>query len=233
MSSKPGDLLPSGASKKEAVRQMFDRIAPRYELCNKVITLGMDGWWRRRAVRALGLAPGSTVLDLACGTGDLCRTLRHAGQRPVGVDLSANMLAHSHGEPALVRADASELPLASSSLDGAVCGFALRNFVSIEEVLAELSRVVRRGGAVSILEVSEPRSAVLRQGHRVWFQEVVPRLGSLLSDADAYRYLPRSVAYLPSPEKLVDMMQRAGFAQVRRRQLSGGVVQLLSARATA
>ncbi|HEX8581103.1 MAG TPA: ubiquinone/menaquinone biosynthesis methyltransferase [Acidimicrobiales bacterium] len=219
--------LPSGDEKVRAVRSMFDAIAPRYELVNRVMTFGMDAGWRRRAVRALGLAAGSRVVDLACGTGDLCRVLAAAGHRPVGVDLSWGMLAAGRTDAPLVQADALRLPLPDGSVDGATCGFALRNFVALPPFLAELARVVRPGGRIALLEVAEPELRLLRAGHRVYFGRVVPRIGGLLSDRDAYRYLPESVAYLPAPAELAGMVVDAGFPDAERRLLSGGIVQLL------
>ncbi|HEX9994825.1 MAG TPA: ubiquinone/menaquinone biosynthesis methyltransferase, partial [Acidimicrobiales bacterium] len=192
-----------------------------------VMTFGMDAGWRRRAVRALGLAAGSRVVDLACGTGDLCRVLAAAGHRPVGVDLSWGMLAAGRTDAPLVQADALRLPLPDGSVDGATCGFALRNFVALPPFLAELARVVRPGGRIALLEVAEPELRLLRAGHRVYFGRVVPRIGGLLSDRDAYRYLPESVAYLPAPAELAGMVVDAGFPDAERRLLSGGIVQLL------
>jgi demethylmenaquinone methyltransferase / 2-methoxy-6-polyprenyl-1,4-benzoquinol methylase len=191
--------LPTGAAKVATVRAMVDRIAPRYDLLNRLMTFGLDLPWRRRAVRALGLAPGATVLDVACGTGDLCRELRRRDLRSVGMDLSLGMLQARHPQTPVVQADASCLPLADASVDGATCGFALRNVADLDAVVGEIARVVRPGGALAVLEVDVPQSRLLRAGHRVWFQRGVPALGALLSDAEAYRYLPRSVAYLPAP----------------------------------
>jgi demethylmenaquinone methyltransferase/2-methoxy-6-polyprenyl-1,4-benzoquinol methylase len=208
---------------------MFDAIAPRYELVNRVMTFGMDAGWRRRTVAALGLPPGSLVVDVAAGTGDLCRVLAAAGHRPVGVDLSFGMLAAARTAAPLVQADALRLPLPDGSVDGVTCGFALRNFVALPPFLAELARVVRPGGRIALLEVAEPERRVLRAGHRFYFGRVVPRIGGLLSDRAAYRYLPRSVAYLPPPAELVGMVRDARFADAERRLLSAGIVQLLVA----
>ncbi|HEX2192547.1 MAG TPA: class I SAM-dependent methyltransferase, partial [Acidimicrobiales bacterium] len=154
--------LPEGPEKVRAVDRMFDTIAPRYDLLNRLLTFGMDVGWRRRAVRSLALPPGSVVLDLACGTGDLCRELAAAGLRPVGVDRSQGMLAAARTEAALVRGDGLRLPVPDHSVDGVVCGFALRNFVGLEPFFAECARVLRPGGRVGILEVSQPANPVLR-----------------------------------------------------------------------
>jgi demethylmenaquinone methyltransferase/2-methoxy-6-polyprenyl-1,4-benzoquinol methylase len=222
-----GGDLPQGAEKETAVRAMFDAIAPRYDLVNRIMTFRMDVGWRRKAVASLGLAPASTVIDLACGTGDLCRELDRQGLRPIGFDLSFGMLANARTGAPLVHADALRLPLPDAGVDGATCGFALRNFVDLGAFLVELGRVVRPGGRIALLEVAEPDSRVLRWGHGVYFGRVVPRIGGLLSDRDAYRYLPKSVAYLPAPGELLGLVRAAGFADAERRLLSGGISQLL------
>jgi demethylmenaquinone methyltransferase/2-methoxy-6-polyprenyl-1,4-benzoquinol methylase len=209
------------------VRDMFDAIAPRYDLVNRIMTFRLDVRWRKRTVRDLALAPGSRVLDLAAGTGDLCRDLTAAGHRPVGVDLSFGMLAAARTTAPLVHADALRLPVPDGSVDGATCGFALRNFVDLGAFLAELARVVRPGGRIALLEVAEPPNPVMRFGHGVYFGKVVPRIGALLSDGSAYRYLPKSVAYLPEPAQLAAMVRAAGFADATRTALSGGISQLL------
>jgi demethylmenaquinone methyltransferase / 2-methoxy-6-polyprenyl-1,4-benzoquinol methylase len=222
------DHLPQGEEKAEAVRAMFDAIAPRYDLVNRIMTFRMDVGWRRRTVRTLGLPGGATVLDLACGTGDLCRELTTSSYRPIGMDLSYGMLAAARTEAPLVHADALRLPVRDGSIDGVTCGFALRNFVDLEPFLAELARVLRPGGRIALLEVAEPPNAFLRWGHGIYFGKVVPVIGGLLSDGAAYRYLPKSVAYLPEPDELVAMIGRAGFADPTRDLLSTGIAQLLS-----
>lgn len=223
------ETLPEGEAKVRAVREMFDAIAPRYDLVNRVMTFRMDVGWRRRAVGSLALPPGSTVLDLACGTGDLCRELAASGLVPLGIDLSYGMLAAARTRAPLVQGDALHLPLRAAAVDGATCGFALRNLAALGPFLAELARVVRPGGRIALLEVATPPNRVLRWGHRAYFGRVVPVIGGLLSDGAAYRYLPRSVAYLPAPEELRRMVAGAGFADVDRRLLSGGIAQLIVA----
>ena len=220
--------LPQGDEKVRAVDRMFDTIAPRYDLLNRLLTFGMDVGWRRRTVRSLELRPGSVVLDLACGTGDLCRELAAAGLRPVGVDRSQGMLAAARTEAALVRGDGLRLPVPDHRVDGVVCGFALRNFVGLEPFFAECARVLRPGGRVGILEVSQPANPVLRAGHSVYFGRVVPLVGGLVSDRAAYRYLPKSLAYLPPDDGIVRLLADAGFPDARRRPLSVGIAQLLS-----
>jgi demethylmenaquinone methyltransferase / 2-methoxy-6-polyprenyl-1,4-benzoquinol methylase len=220
--------LPQGDDKVRAVRAMFDTIAPRYDLVNRIMTFGLDVRWRRRATRSLQLPPGSRVLDIAAGTGDLCRELERARLRPVGIDLSFGMLAAARTGAPLVQGDALHLPVPDSSVDGITCGFALRNLVALEPFFAELARVVRPGGRIALLDVATPRNPILRWGHALYFGKVVPRIGGLLSDASAYRYLPKSVAYLPEGDRMVTMLRTAGFADADRRLLSAGITQLLT-----
>ena len=222
------DTLPEGDEKRDAVREMFDAIAPRYDLVNRIMTFRLDGRWRRRAVRALALPTGSLVLDLASGTGDLCVDLRDAGHRPISVDLSLGMLRADHSGAPRVQADILSLPVPDGRADGVTCGFALRNVVDLETFFAELGRVVRPGGRIALLDVGVPPNRLVRWGHGVYFGRVVPRIGGWLSDAAAYRYLPRSVAYLPDPAELVAMLRRAGFADATHQLLSAGVTQLFS-----
>ncbi|WP_421119463.1 ubiquinone/menaquinone biosynthesis methyltransferase [Aquihabitans daechungensis] len=221
--------LPTGEEKVVAVRSMFDAIAPRYDLVNRLMTFRMDVGWRKKTIASLQLPSGSVVLDLACGTGDLCRGLAGAGLRPVGLDLSYGMLAAARTEAPLAQADALRLPVPDASIDGVTCGFALRNFAALEPFFAELGRVVRPGGRIALLEVAEPPNPILRWGHGIYFGKVVPLIGGLLSDGSAYRYLPKSVAYLPEPEVMLDQIRAAGFTDVDRRLLSTGISQLVTA----
>lgn len=223
------DRLPQGEEKARAVRAMFDTIAPRYDLVNRVMTFGMDRGWRRRAVRSLELPAGSLVVDVAAGTGDLCRELAAGGHYAVGTDLSLGMLRQARTNAPLVQADGLHLPHPDASIDGVISGFALRNFADLEGVVREMARALRDGGRVALLDVAEPANPFLRVGHRVYFGKVVPIIGGLLSDKAAYRYLPKSVAYLPSGADLVDMLRDAGFDAVERTLLSGGITQLLTA----
>jgi demethylmenaquinone methyltransferase/2-methoxy-6-polyprenyl-1,4-benzoquinol methylase len=210
----------------KAVRHMFDAIADRYELLNRLMAFGMDQAWRRRCVDALDLPAGSVVLDVACGTGDLCRELRRRGARPVGIDLSAGMLAHVRSRVPLILADALSAPLRPAQFDGAVSGFALRNMVDLGVLFAELARLVRPGGRISLLDLCEPENPVLRLGHHLWANHAIPLIGSTLSDPVAYHYLPRSLAYLPPADEVVRLLERSGFGAVERVLLSAGVCQL-------
>ena len=229
---RPDEPLPTGEDKTRSVQAMFDVIAPRYDLVNRVMTFRMDVGWRRRTVAALGLTPGSVVVDLACGTGDLARDLAQRHLVPVGVDLSFGMLAAAPVPFPRVQADGAALPFPDATVDGSTCGFALRNFTDLQGTLDELARITRDRGRIAVLEVAEPPNPIMRFGHGLYFGQVVPRIGGLLSDGDAYRYLPRSVAYLPEPAELQAMVERAGFEHVRRTLLSGGIAQLITATRT-
>jgi demethylmenaquinone methyltransferase/2-methoxy-6-polyprenyl-1,4-benzoquinol methylase len=220
--------LPQGDEKRVAVQEMFDAISGRYDLVNRIMTFRLDVRWRRRAVRTLALEPSSLVADLASGTGDLSIDLRNAGYRPLSIDLSAGMLRADRSGAPLVQADITRLPLPDASIDGVTCGFALRNLVDLGAFFTELGRVVRPGGRVALLDVGVPPNPVIRWGNGIYFGKVVPKIGAALSDAAAYRYLPKSVAYLPEPGDMVSMLQRAGFADARHELLSGGLTQLLS-----
>jgi len=225
----PHAPLPEGDDKHRAVEAMFDRIAPRYDRLNRIISLGQDRRWRRQTVGALRLAPGAAVLDLGCGTGDLCDVVAGAGYSPIGVDFSAGMLASAHTRAPLARADALALPVPDASADGVVSGFALRNFVDLDRFFRECARVLRPGGRLAALETAEPAGPLLRAGHNLWFRRVVPFVGATLAhDAEAYDYLPRSAAYLPSPGDLLALVEAAGFAAVARRTFTAGAVQLIT-----
>jgi demethylmenaquinone methyltransferase/2-methoxy-6-polyprenyl-1,4-benzoquinol methylase len=204
---------------------MFDTIAPRYEMVNKVLTLGMDHRWRQRAVTDLRLPPGSRVLDIAAGTGDFFRELGRQGLQPVALDLSWGMLQSAHETSVAVQADASRLPIASRAFDGITCGYGLRNFTDLAGALREMSRVLRPGGRVALLEVAEPTRSLTRTGFRLWFRHVGPAIGGALSDREAYHYLPASTVYLPPADELREMMVEAGFSGVNHRLIMGGLSQ--------
>jgi demethylmenaquinone methyltransferase/2-methoxy-6-polyprenyl-1,4-benzoquinol methylase len=213
---------------------MFDVIAERYALMNRLMTFGLDARWRRRTIKLLGLKAHTVVADIGCGTGELMRALHRANIRSVGVDLSIAMLrASPNARDAVMQADVSMLPVASGSVDGVVSGFAVRNFSDLEAAFGEIARILRPGGRVALLEVDTPRSHLLRLGHGIWFTAVVPRLGALVSDKSAYRYLPRSVAYLPDVKRFEELLRGAGFKSIENKPLSGGIVQvILATRAT-
>ncbi len=224
--------LPHDSEKAAVVEAMFDRIAPRYDLMNRVMTLGMDRAWRRHTIEALGLGPGDLVVDLACGTGDLSIEAEKAGARVLGVDFSARMLRLAAGKApgcAFVRADALSLPLPDGRCDGVISGFAVRNFVSLPGVFEECARVLRAGGGLALLEVDSPASPLLRAGHRIYLHKLVPLMGRLV-DREAYSYLPSSTVYLPEEQELVGMLERAGFEAINKKRFLAGAVQLVTAR---
>ena len=221
------DSLPEGADKAAMVQSMFDAIAPRYDLVNRIMTFRLDVRWRRRAVRDLALPAGSRVLDLASGTGDLCIDMRRAGLDPVSMDLSFGMLSNDRSGAPRAQADILRLPVPDGSVDGIMCGFALRNLVDLDVFFRECARAIRPGGRVALLDVGVPHNPLVRFGNSIYFGRIVPRIGALLSDGPAYRYLPRSVAYLPPREELVAKLRTAGFGDAQHTQLSGGLTQLM------
>ncbi|MEY4391408.1 MAG: hypothetical protein RLZZ544_117 [Actinomycetota bacterium] len=221
------DELPEGRDKAAMVQDMFDAIAPRYDLVNRIMTFRLDVRWRRRAVRDLRLVPGSRVLDLASGTGDLCIDLRRAGLDPVSMDLSFGMLSNDRSGAPRAQADILRLPVPDGSVDGIICGFALRNLVDLDVFFRECARATRPGGRVALLDVGVPHNPLVRFGNNIYFGKVVPRIGAILSDGPAYRYLPKSIAYLPDRAVLVQKLRDAGFGDATHTQLSGGLTQLM------
>ncbi|HEY3184333.1 MAG TPA: ubiquinone/menaquinone biosynthesis methyltransferase [Gaiellaceae bacterium] len=213
----------------DAVRTMFDRIAPVYDAMNRVMTLGLDLRWRRLGARAV-VRPGDEVLDAACGTGDFAvADLRAGARRVVGLDFSERMLERARRkEPRVewVRGDMLALPFADETFDAATVGFGVRNVADLELALRELRRVLRPGGRVAILEITQPRGP-LKPFYSLWFDRVVPLVGKRLPGGDvAYTYLPASVKRFPSAEALAGLMLAAGFGDVRVRLVAGSIVAL-------
>jgi demethylmenaquinone methyltransferase/2-methoxy-6-polyprenyl-1,4-benzoquinol methylase len=207
---------------------MFDRIAPVYDLMNRVMTAGLDQRWRRLTVR-LVVAPGDRVLDACCGTGDLAIAARRAGAgEVVGLDFSEPMLERARGKDASiewVRGDLLELPFPDGSFDAATVGFGVRNVADLESGIAELARVLRPGGRAGILEITRPRGP-LKLFYRLWFDLLIPLAGKILPGGKAYTYLPASVRRFPGPEELAALMRAQGFEDVAYRRLGGGIVAL-------
>ena len=227
----PG-VLPGSEEKAVYVRAMFDRIAPRYDALNRLFSFQLDQRWRRQTIRTVAVTAQDVVVDLACGTGDLSELAAQTGARVIGVDFAGNMLvgAQQRGIKALfVQADAGCVPLPDASATVVLSGFALRNFVSIPVVLAEIARILQPGGRMALLEVDTPANPILRWGHQFYFNRVVPFVGGLLSDKQAYAYLPKSVSYLPSPAEFRGIIEQVGFQRVVRQPLSGGIAQLIVA----
>jgi|SoiMetStandDraft_2_1073263.scaffolds.fasta_scaffold04202_2 demethylmenaquinone methyltransferase / 2-methoxy-6-polyprenyl-1,4-benzoquinol methylase len=217
----------AGTLEPEAVRGMFDRIAPVYDLMNRLMTAGLDGRWRRRAAAQV-VWPGDRVLDACCGTGDLALEAERRGGRVVGLDFSERMLERARrksGTIEWVQGDALALPFPDSEFDAATVGFGVRNLEDLEGGLRELHRVLRPGGRVAVLEITRPRG-LLRPFFRLWFDVLVPFAGKVLPGGQAYTYLPASVRRFPGPEDLSALLERAGFAEVRYDLLGGGSVAL-------
>jgi len=214
---------------------MFDRIAPRYDLLNRVMTAGLDGHWREAAAAAADVAAGGSAIDVCTGTGDLALALARrvtASGRVLGVDFAENMLElarekarERHLDVEFVAGDAMALPAQDDSFDAATVAFGIRNVADLDAGLREMARVVRPGGRVVILEITTPRR--LRGFYHAWFDRVVPLLGRVLGrDGDAYGYLPASVRRFPEPPVLAERMAAAGIGDVRWQLFAAGIVAL-------
>jgi demethylmenaquinone methyltransferase/2-methoxy-6-polyprenyl-1,4-benzoquinol methylase len=217
----------TGTLSAPEVRSMFDRIAPVYDLMNRVMTAGLDQRWRRITARAV-VRPGDRVLDACCGTGDLAIAAREAGGTVAGLDFSGAMLARAQRKaPELdwVEGDLLALPFDDASFDATTVGFGVRNVESLERALAELRRVLVADGRIGVLEITTPRG-VLAPFYRLWFDRVVPLLGRLFKGGSAYTYLPASVRRFPDPDGLSAALAEAGFGDVRYRLFAGGIVAL-------
>lgn len=233
-------MATEGGEPRAGSGAMFDRIAHRYDLLNRVLSLGIDQRWRRRTVQALALgdAPSpSLVLDLATGTGDLALLVadRQSGSRVVGLDPAERMLARAHGKAVdaglerrvqLVAGDAEVLPFPDASFDGITMAFGIRNVPDRARALREMHRVMRPGGRVAILELSEPDGGVIGPLARFHVHTVVPWVGALLSGEREYRYLQRSIAAFPHARAFAGMMEAAGLEMVRVDRLTFGVCHL-------
>jgi demethylmenaquinone methyltransferase/2-methoxy-6-polyprenyl-1,4-benzoquinol methylase len=219
---------------------MFARIAGRYDLLNRVLSLGIDQRWRRRVVRAAGDVRGRVVVDACCGTGDLSNQFARAGARVVGVDFTPEMLrfaapklADARPAPQFVfaHADALRLPLRSASADVCTVAFGVRNLADPQAGLREMARVVKPGGQVFVLEFTTPSGAMLGGLYRLYFTRLLPALGRAISgDREAYAYLPRTVLAWPSPDEFSRRMEAAGLAECSYRLLTGGITCLHSGR---
>jgi demethylmenaquinone methyltransferase/2-methoxy-6-polyprenyl-1,4-benzoquinol methylase len=220
----------SGQLAPDAVRRMFDRIAPFYDAMNRTMTVGLDRRWRRLTAEAV-VQPGDVVLDACCGTGDLAMAGARAGGRVTGLDFSEPMLERARRKaPELewLRGDLLKLPFGDASFDTATVGFGVRNVDDLEGALSELRRVLVPGGRLGILEITRPRGP-LAPFYRLWFDGVVPLLGKLLPGGSAYTYLPASVRRFPGPAELAEMIEAAGFRNVHVRLFAGGIVALHTA----
>ena len=224
-----------GDAKRSYVRQMFTAIAPRYDLLNHVLSLNVDRLWRRRAVHALRWrdAPAGSYLDLCAGTLELAAELERQPDfrgRVLGADFVVPMLrlGRAKGRRVLsVGADALELPFPDQSFEGCMVGFGVRNLADLDRGLGEMTRVLKRGGRVVILEISTPSTWPLRPLYRFYFRRVLPLIGRMLSKhTTAYSYLPESVEQFPGPQEMAERMRRSGFANVEYQSLSFGIATL-------
>jgi demethylmenaquinone methyltransferase/2-methoxy-6-polyprenyl-1,4-benzoquinol methylase len=226
----------TGTLEEGQVRAMFDRIARVYDLMNSVMTAGLHHRWRERAADLAAVGPGARALDVATGTGDLAAELaRRVGPAGtvIGSDFSEAMLDRARQKSSAVTwewANALELPYPDDGFDAATVGFGARNFSDLDRGLAEMARVVRPGGKVVILEITTPQRRPLSTFFSVWFDRIVPALGKLAGDPDAYAYLPSSVKRFPEPEALAARMAAAGLTDVRWVLTAGGIIALHSGR---
>ncbi len=218
-----------------AVRDMFARIAGRYDVLNRVLSAGIDRSWRRRTVARAGVGPGDLVVDACSGTGDLALEFARAGARVVGVDFTPQMLARAErkrrrraaGGALFVHGDALALPVADGAADVASVAFGLRNVADRRAGLRELARVVRPGGRVLVLEFTRPPGRVLGAAYRLYFTRVLPRIGGAVSgDGGAYEYLPRTVLAWPGPEALAEEMEACGLEDCGFELLTRGIACL-------
>ena len=217
----------SGSLAADDVRGMFDRIAPVYDAMNRFMTAGLDRKWRRRTIAA-AVRPGDRVLDACCGTGDLAVAAERAGAVVTGLDFSPAMLERARRKSSTIKwvdGDLRSLPFADGSFDAATVGFGVRNVADVDTAVSELRRVLRPGGRLAILEITQARG-VLRPFFSLWFDRVVPVLGRVLPGGKAYAYLPASVKRFPGAEELAAQLERHGFEQVSFTLMGGSIVAL-------
>ena len=227
------DRLPSGAERALLVRDMFDRIAGRYDLLNTVMTAGLHRLWNRKVVRATGLRPGGRALDLACGTGSLTRELaKKVGPEGyvLGVDFSREMLRAATPAPNVEYrlGDATNLEgVPSGAFDAATIAYGARNIPDLDALFTEMARTLKPGGVAVCLEIARPTGRVSSIFYGLWFDKIVPRLGGFISgDASAYSYLPESVKEFVAPGELADIIERNGLQDVTWKRLAGGIITL-------
>jgi demethylmenaquinone methyltransferase/2-methoxy-6-polyprenyl-1,4-benzoquinol methylase len=218
---------------------MFDRVAGRYDALNSVMTAGLHHRWRQRAAGRAELSPGDSALDVCCGTGDMALELAgrvSPGGHVVGCDFSEPMLdlarEKARGRAAeAVRfewADALSLPYDAGRFDAVTVGFGVRNLADLDRGLREMTRVLRPGGRLVVLEITQPGRPPLSVFYSLWFDRIVPLLGTFSGDAEAYSYLPESVRGFPDPRRLAEMMDAAGLERIRWTVLAGGIIAIHS-----
>jgi demethylmenaquinone methyltransferase/2-methoxy-6-polyprenyl-1,4-benzoquinol methylase len=223
----------TGTLPENQVRAMFDRIARVYDGMNSVMTAGMHHRWRERAVDLARVGPGSRALDVATGTGDLAIALRRRGAEVIGLDFSEAMLEIARRkapEISFEQGNALALPYGDAEFDAVTVGFGARNFSDLDAGLREMARVAKPGGRVVVLEITDPQRPPLSWFFRLWFDRVVPALGRVAGDSDAYTYLPSSVRRFPGPEELAARLAAAGLEDVRWILTAGGIIALHAGR---
>ena len=223
-------------SKREQVERMFDAISPKYDLLNRVFSLGIDQGWRRKVMRLVAREPVEHLLDVATGTADLAILASKRVPRVTGVDISEGMLSHGRTKVAkrglqqrvvLQQADSAALPFAEATFDAVTVAFGVRNFEELERGIAEMRRVLKPNGRLFVLEFSKPRSTPFRQLFRLYFHRVMPFFGKLVSkDKAAYTYLPKSVDAFPEGPEFVRIMERTGLRECSAEPLTGGIATL-------
>ena len=230
----------SDGSKREQVEHMFDAISPKYDLLNRLFSLGIDQGWRRKVIRLVGQEPVDRLLDVATGTADLAILATKKAKHVTGIDISEGMLAHGRTKVearkltdriTLQRADSAALPFADATFDAITVAFGVRNFEDLQRGLTDMTRVLKPSGRLFVLEFSKPRKAPMKQLFRFYFHRVMPTIGRLVSkDSAAYTYLPKSVDAFPEGDEFVRILERCGLREAKAEALSGGIATLYSAR---
>ena len=230
----------SEGSKKEQVERMFDSISPKYDLLNRLFSLGIDQGWRRKVVRLVGQEPVKHLLDVATGTADLAIMAAPKTERVTGIDISQGMLAHGRVKVqkqgleqkiTLSQADSTALPFADATFDVVTVAFGVRNFEDLEKGLSEMMRVLKPNGRLFVLEFSKPQQTPMRQLFRFYFHRVMPLIGRTVSkDSAAYTYLPKSVDAFPEGPAFLALLEKAGGSSVKATALTGGIAALYQAR---
>jgi demethylmenaquinone methyltransferase / 2-methoxy-6-polyprenyl-1,4-benzoquinol methylase len=230
--TESGGTPRSGTLTEPQVRAMFDRIAGFYDVMNTVMTAGLHHRWRARAADLAALGAGDSALDVACGTGDLAIELsRRVGGdgEVIGSDFAQEMLERARVKAPALQWDlgnALDLPYVSNRFDAATVGFGARNFSDLDRGLAEMARVIKPGGRVVVLEITTPRKPPLSTFYSLWFDRIVPLIGRVTGENEAYTYLPNSVKRFPGPEGLAAAMERAGLRDIRWILTAGGIIAL-------
>ncbi len=221
-----------GEDKKKFVQKMFDDISPNYDFLNHFLSLGIDIYWRKKFIRKLNIENGTKVLDVACGTGDVCfEILKHHSVSVIGLDLSSNMInlanqkagKKNQTDISFLHGDAENLPLDSRSVDYLTISYGFRNISNYEAALSEFYRVLKPGGILGILEFSKPKSKLIGSLFKLYFHQILPRIGSLFSRSDAYRYLPESVDFFPTRHDICQKIIYSGFQRAEIHDLTFGI----------